>query len=229
MIARPRAVTPEDRRFTSIWRLGRRDIVEQRLVDGAQLLDAEVAVSDRFAARSVGGGPGRQRQHRTSNRLVVEIAAFGERRSGRSEQPPVERRHPELSRHAAVVGNAAHGAQRIPETGCRRKPLRGLAQRGDAVVVAVERMPHRHERAGFGEEQKQQAVDDGQGLIERVDAVATSTARQRSQQPLGRVEYPVAQTAADCGSVPLGIGDDGCDGRRGLVGGRKRLRRRRAS
>ena len=65
-------------------RLERRLVVEQRLVHRAELLDAEIAIRDPLAPAAVGGRPRRQRQQRPPRRLVVQIAALGERRAGRA-------------------------------------------------------------------------------------------------------------------------------------------------
>ena len=99
-------------------------------------------------------------------RLVVQVAALGERRPRRREQTAVERRHPQIAGAAAGVREARDRAQRVPEpsAGCGRSAA--VAQRLDAVALAVDRMPQRDEAARFGEQQEQDAIDDRERLLE---------------------------------------------------------------
>ena len=73
--------------------------------------------------------------------------------------------------------------QRVPEAGCVRRLLGRVAKPLEAVALAVDRMPQRHERARFGEQQEQHPVDDGQRLLEAVldrdDPAAAFAARLR--------------------------------------------------
>ena len=69
---------------------GLRLVIEQCLVHGAELLYAEIPVGDPLPSRSVRRRSRRQRKNRTPRRLIVQAAAFGERRPGRREQPSVE-------------------------------------------------------------------------------------------------------------------------------------------
>ena len=154
--------------------LDARLVVEQRLVDGAELLDAEIAVGDALAPSAIGRRPRRQRHDRPPRGAIVEIAALGERRPRGREQPAVERRHAQIAGAAAGVREAGDRAQRVPEPRLPPASLGGIAQTFEAVALAIDGMPQRHERARFGEQQEQHAVDDRQRLLE---AVVTSTVR----------------------------------------------------
>ena len=181
-----------------------RFVVEQRLVDGAELLDAEIAVGDALASRAIRSRPRRQRHDRPPRRVIVQIAALGERRSRRREEASVERRHLQIAGAAAGMREAGDGAQRVPEARRVRCLLGRVAQPFEAVALAVDRMPQRHERARFGEQQEQHPIHDGQRLFEAVlhrDLVTVSD--QRAQHFGRRGEHAVAQRAAYAGRVPI--------------------------
>ena len=166
----------------------RRLVVEQRLVDGAELLDAEVAVGDPLAARrDRRAGACRERQQRPSARFVVEIAALGERRARRREETAVERRDAQIAGPAAGVREAADRAQRVPQT---RRPIRalggvaqgprGCSSRGtpDATAARARALPR---TAG------KHAVDDRQRLLERaVDRPQSAAARDQRAEHVAR-------------------------------------------
>ena len=97
-----------------------RFVIEQLLVDGTQLLDAQLAVSDALAAGTIHGGPSGEREHGTADRAVVEVAALGQRRAGGREQPAIEGGDAQVARDAAGVRHPARRAQRLPEA--RRRP-----------------------------------------------------------------------------------------------------------
>ena len=59
-------------------------------------------------------------------------------------------------------------AQRIPRAERTWRSLRRVAQRLDAVAVAIDRVPERHEHARFGEQEKEDAIDDRERLLEAV-------------------------------------------------------------
>src|SRR5262249_12236259 len=120
--------------------------VEQRLVNGAELFDAEIAIRDLVASGAVGRLPGAERNERASCGLVVQIAALRERCPRRREQPPVERRHVEIAGPATSMRQARDCAKRVPQP----SSIRTLCERAegfDAVAVAVHRMPERYEPA----------------------------------------------------------------------------------
>ena len=166
-------------------RSGARLIVEQRFVHGAELLDAEVAIRDAFAAGAVRRAARRQRQYCAACRLVVEVAPFGERRACGREEPAVERRDAQFSGAAAGVSEARHRAQRVPPSGAVRRGSGRCAQRFDAVALAVHRVPQRNERPRLGEQQEEDAVHDRQRLleavVERPDGSRSPAAGQRSE------------------------------------------------
>ena len=82
------------------------------------------------------------------------------------------------ARAAAGVSEPRHRLQRLPQPARRAETLGQVAQRLDRVAVAVDRMPERHQAARFGEQQEQQAVDDGQRLF--VGAVQPRSVPARS-------------------------------------------------
>ncbi len=120
------------------------------------------------AARTIRRRPRRKRDHRPPRRLIVQIAAFRQRRPRRREQPAVERCHAQIAGAAAGVREARDRPQRIPQSRGPLRSLRHVAQHLEAVALAVDGMPQRHERTRFGEQQKQDAIDDGQRLLEGV-------------------------------------------------------------
>ena len=99
-------------------------VIEQRLVDRPELLDAEIPIRDSLAPRAIGRGPRRQRQHRPSRGFIVEIPALGERRARWSEQTSVERSHSQVAGAAAGMSKSRDRAQRVPETRARRAGVR---------------------------------------------------------------------------------------------------------
>ncbi len=141
-------------------------VVEQRFVDGAELLDAQVAVGDAFAPGAIWRGTCGQREHRPADRQIVQVAPLGERGSSSREQPAVEGADPEIASMTPGVGHSAHCAQRVPQAGRHGRPLGRFAQRLDAVTLAVDRMPYRHERPRLGEEQEEDPVHDRERLFE---------------------------------------------------------------
>ena len=126
-------------------------VIEQRFVNGAQLLDTKVAVGDRFPPGAIGRGTCRQRQHGASGRVVVEIATLGQRRASRGEQPPVERRHPETARTAAAMREPRDGLQGVPKTdGSRPGPTTFVHSRwraGDSAAPRCVRASKRRQTA----------------------------------------------------------------------------------
>ena len=86
----------------------------------------------------------------------------------RSEEPAVERRDAEIAGAAPGVRQTRHRAERVPEAGGSLRPLGDRAERLHAVPVAVDGVPERHQPAGLGEEQEQQAIDNRQRLLEGV-------------------------------------------------------------
>ena len=195
-------------------------VVEQRLVDGAKLLDAEIAIGDALASRAIGRRPRRECQHDAPRRLVVQVAALGERRARRREQPAVEGRHGQVARAAARVGEMRDGAQRLPQAGRTARLLSARAQRCQAVAVAVHRVPDRDKSPRLREEQEHDAVDDGERLLEGIgDTLAggfVDAAEQRSEDACGRGQHTVLQRTAHAGSVAIG-GADQCLERRARV------------
>ena len=141
--------------------------VEETLVHAAELLDAEIAIGDAF--ESSASLPRRQGQHGLSHDAIVERRAIGEWRVGRREEAAVERRHSQRPDAAAVMREPRDGLQRLPDPHRPRQHLDRAAQRFDRVAVAVDRMPARHEAAGFGKEQKQNPIHDDQRLVEPGD------------------------------------------------------------
>src|SRR5260221_7642958 len=91
-------------------------------------------------------------------------------------------------------------AQRIPESRRAVRTLREVAERFEAVAFAIDRMPHRNERSRFGKEQKQHAVDDGEGLFEAVgiepDPATPAVADEGAKHISRCVEYTGAQRFA---------------------------------
>ena len=205
-------------------------VVEQRFVDGAELLDAEIAVRDPLAPAARRRGPRRQRDDGAARGVVVEIAAIGERRPRGREEPAVERRHAQLAGAAAGMREPRHRAQRVPQTGGARRSLRIVAHRLDAVALAIDRVPERDERARLREQQKQDAIDDRQRLLERlVDrdraiAPARSPARQRAKDFGRRRQHAVAQRTADARRMTIRRGDE-CVQRAWIRGARAERRR----
>ena len=65
----------------------------------------------------------------------------------------------------AAVGEAGDGLQRLPDADGCWQCLDRPTQRLDGVGVAIDRMPPRHEAAGFGKEEKENAVDHDQRFI----------------------------------------------------------------
>src|SRR5207249_9250211 len=65
-------------------------VIEQRLVHGAELLDAEVAIGNPFATLTIARRPRRDCQHGTPRTLVVDVALLRERRAGRRAEAPGE-------------------------------------------------------------------------------------------------------------------------------------------
>ena len=201
---------------------------------------------DRRCAR----GPPRSGAGRVDSATTARLAASSSRsrrsasgvRAGANRRPlnGVTRRSP--ARQPAVR-QARDRAQRIPEARGRAVPLRDVAQRFEAVALAVDRMPQRHQRARFGEQQEQDAIDDRERLLEgdvEIDAPAGTYPRggrlrarrgsaknQRLQHFARRGEHAVAQRPADAGGMAIGGGDQGVQ--RSLVARtrpRARLRRR---
>src|SRR5688500_1372062 len=58
------------------------------------------------------------------------------------------------------------GLQRLPKTSGRSSRFDHRPQRLDGVTVAVHRMPLRDQAARFGEQEKEDAIDDGQRVID---------------------------------------------------------------
>ena len=129
-------------------------VVEQRFVHGAELLDAEIPIGDALAAGAIRRRPCRQRQHGAARSVIVEVAPIGEWRPRRREQAAIEGRHAEVACAAAGVRQPVDGADRVPEAGCASRAFRRRAQRFDAVALAINRMPQRHQASCFGKEQK---------------------------------------------------------------------------
>src|SRR6185312_5688763 len=127
-------------------RIGRRTVVEQRLVDAAELLDAEVAVDDAFARGAAGASSGRQREQGVACAFVVQIAPLGKRGACGREQPSVERRDAEVSGATARMREAGDGPQRVPQAAWIAAAAAGVHEGVDRIAVAIERMPHRYER-----------------------------------------------------------------------------------
>ena len=206
-------------------------VVEQRFVHRAELLDAEIAVGDALASGAIGRRPGREGEHGAPGRLVVQVAAFGERRPRRREQTAVERRHPQIPGAAAGVREAGDRSQRVPQPRRRLRTLGRGAQRLDAVALAVHRMPQRDEAAGFREQQEEDAIHDRQRLLERVVEWLTVMA-PAPRRPKERAEHvgrcgkdAVAQRSGDCRRMKVGRLDDRVQ-RRAIAAGRGRKRRR---
>ena len=84
------------------------------------------------------------------------------------EQPAVERRDAQVAGVAARVRQPCHRPQRVPQPRRRRGSLREIAQRLEAVTLAIHRMPERHELARLREQQKEHPIDDRQRLFEAV-------------------------------------------------------------
>ncbi len=61
--------------------LDARLVIEQRLVDGAELFDAEIAIGEAFATGAIRRWPRRQREQRAPRRLVIQPAALRKWRS----------------------------------------------------------------------------------------------------------------------------------------------------
>src|SRR6188472_2495987 len=77
--------------------------------------------------------------------------------------------------------------------------------RVDGVAIAVDGMPHGHQYTRFSEQQKQDSVEDGEGLLEeKLGRGMTATLPQRSQQQFERVENSGGEGAADRDSVASG-------------------------
>ena len=194
-------------------RVDARLVVEQRFVDGAELLDAEIAIGDPLAARAVGSRPRRQRDDRPPRRLVVQVAPLGERRSRRREQPSVERRHPQIAGAAAGVREPRDRAQRVPEARRaaatarpRRAAPRGCSSRGRSDATAA---PARALRRTAGTASDRRSSAPVRSCPCDVDGVRAGHWRrdQRAQDLGRRGEHAVAQRSADAGRVPIGCGD----------------------
>ena len=92
-----------------------RRVVEERFVDGAELLDAEIAIRDPLAPSASAAGRVESASIARSRGLVVQIAALGERRARRREQAAVERGDLQIAGAAAGVREARDRAQGVPE------------------------------------------------------------------------------------------------------------------
>ena len=164
--------------------------------------------------------------HRPSGRVVVEAAALGERCPRRCEQAAVERRHAQIARAAPGMGQAGDRAQRVPESRRRRRTFGDVAQRFEAVALAIDRVPQRHECARLGKQQKQDAIDDRQCLFEPAVDVHGPESRLRArrygrpsdrgprheegpQHLARRREHAVAEQSAHSGGVAVRRRDKG--------------------
>src|ERR1044072_7673189 len=78
-------------------------VVEERLVYAAELLDAEVAIRNRYARIARRSRTGRQREHDAACCLVIDVASIGEGRVDWREEAAVERRDAEVARAASRV------------------------------------------------------------------------------------------------------------------------------
>ena len=132
-------------------------VVEEGLVHGAELLDAEVAIRDRFAARAIGRhswSSARPAPAAAASSSMQRCSASGVR-DGAKRRPlngvtvsrqPGTRRAPDGSWRAS--------ASQSP--GAASPPALSHESRSSAVTVAIHRMPERHQpraprqRAGTG-------------------------------------------------------------------------------
>ncbi len=125
-LARPRPREDEGRAAT----LGPE--IQDPLVDSSQLLDPEIGVGDPLAA--IAGRPRRDRHKHIANDPIVERARVGQRRRGRREKPPVERRDPQRAGPAAAMREASDRLHRFPQTGLTARVRRGFPLRATRLV-----------------------------------------------------------------------------------------------
>jgi hypothetical protein len=182
-------------------------VVEQRLVDRTELLDAQIAIGDSFACCAAGRGARGQRQQRPPRRLVVQVAALGERRSRGREEPSVERRHAKITGTTARVREPRDRPQPVPETGGVPGVLGDRAERGDAVTVAIDTVPDWYEPACLGKQQEENSVDDGQGLLEGFGH-GRCRPHERRKHIGRRRQHAVFERPADVGAMPVGFFDE---------------------
>ena len=185
-----------------------RFIVEDGFIHGAKLFDAQVAIGNGFAAGMIGRGPRRQCQKRSPRRLVVEVAALGQRSPRWCKETTIEGGDMQIAGMTAAVRQARDGAQRVPQSRRIASPLRPSSKSIDAVALPIQRVPQRHEPASLGKEKKQNAIDDRQRLLEGLfNRTMRAPCDQRAEQIRGSLQNTQLKRSADDGPVLIRLLD----------------------
>src|SRR5215208_4690385 len=101
------------------------------------------------------------------------------------------------------MGQMGDRLKRAPQTALRPASEQGADDGVEAVAIAVNRMPQRNQTTSFREEQKQDAVQHSQGVLEQyLSGESPARWSQRGNDPLQSKEDAVAERPAYLHPVP---------------------------
>src|SRR5688500_20370131 len=115
---------------------------------------------------AIGRWPSRERDDGGADDTIRDARGFTERRVPRREQAAVEGGDDEVAGMTARMGESRDRLERGPQAGGIGRAHAATVERADAVGIAIDLVTRRHQRPRFGKQEEEQAVHDGQRLLE---------------------------------------------------------------